>query len=658
MKIIWNLNFKSFKSFQKLFSVIICLAFLLNSVGANNVTSSYSPEEINTLYNQIKNDSTFQEKLKSFQEQELANLASQTSLTDSNIQESQKEIGGMYEELQSIQQQFDTINTQKKFIDNKIDNTKQSIQIILDQAKKTQSETNALLKQVSDYTHKIKDTKAKIDQSNADREKARAMASKFLDVLYKITNEFYTANSDIDDIKLFLKSENISSDLSNGDLTQMVSLRYEQLIGIIDKQQTDLKVLLRSLEDSQLEYKTKLGEYSKKLDILNQQKESLVEYINIYATSKDDLNGKEADLQKSKAELLASLQRKIAESNTFIQSNSYLKQKLEAGEIHEDNEQFLSRPVYPVEKIQSSYNTIEYVKKYGETNKGIDIIVPQSTTVYSPADGYVYDVKNPDGVSLSYIIIIHQYGYSTLLTSLNEIGVVKGQYVSRGQLLGTSGGEPGTKGAWFGSAGPRVHVELFKDAVPVSVFEHSDLSSVKNTNALPTQFGIKVLKDKLNRKIDLSSVSFIQGDTLEERIKNYVEKYGNTPFNSMTVWQKAAAEHKVPLEFGVCIAVAETSFWRAFASPWNVGNVGNNDRGDRVWFAGPVEWASTIYYALENKYLGKYPTLDKLSWYGNNSGPIYASSPINRQTNITKCLTEIHGYWIPDDWPVRLYKAN
>lgn len=105
-----------------------------------------------------------------------------------------------------------------------------------------------------------------------------------------------------------------------------------------------------------------------------------------------------------------------------------------------------------------------------------------------------------------------------------------------------------------------MHVELFKDAVPVSLFEHTDLSSVKNTNALPTQFGIKVLKDKLNRKIDLSSVSFIQGDTLEERIKNYVEKYGNTPFNSMTVWQKAAAEHKVPLEFGVCIAVAETSF--------------------------------------------------------------------------------------------------
>lgn len=655
MKMIWILKDKIL---QRAFLLTICFAFLVNIVGASNVTSSYSPEEINTFYDKIKSDSSFQEKLKAFQEQELAALASQTSLNESNIQESQKEIGGMYDELQKIQQQFDTINTQKKFIDNKIVETKQSIQIILDQAKKTQMETDALLKQVADYSNKIKDTKAKIDQANIDREKARAMASKFLDVLYKITNEFYTASSDIDDIKLFLKSENISTDLSNTDLTQMVSLRYEQLIGIIDKQQADLKGLLTSLEESQLQYQTKLGEYRKKLDILNQQKEYLIEYINIYSTSKDGLSSKELDLQKSKEELLASLQAKIAESNKFIQSNTYLKGKLDAGESYEDNEQFFSWVVYPVEKIQAAYNNIEYVKKYGENNKGIDIIIPQGTEVYSPADGYIYDLKSPDGLSLSYLIIIHKYGYSTLITSLNEIGVVKGQYVSRGQLLGTSGGEPGTKGAWFGSAGPRVHVELFKDAVPVSLFEHTDLSSVKNTNALPTQFGIKVLKDKLNRKIDLSSVSFIQGDTLEERIKNYVEKYGNTPFNSMTVWQKAAAEHKVPLEFGVCIAVAETSFWRAFASPWNVGNVGNNDRGDRVWFAGPVEGAGIIYFALENKYLGQYPTLDKLSGYGNKTGPIYASSPINRQTNITKCLTEIHGYWIPDDRPVRLYHPN
>jgi hypothetical protein len=65
---------------------------------------------------------------------------------------------------------------------------------------------------------------------------------------------------------------------------------------------------------------------------------------------------------------------------------------------------------------------------------------------------------------------------------------------------------------------------------------------------------------------------------LEERIKNYINKYGNAPFDSYTVWQQAASERKIPLELGVCVAVAETSFGRAFASARNVGNVGNNDR--------------------------------------------------------------------------------
>ena len=101
-------------------------------------STSYSPDEVNTLYDKIQKDSEFQQKLKQFQEQELANLVSQTSLNDTAIKSHQKEIGGIYDELQNIQSQFDTISTQKKVLDNKISETKQSIQLIIDQAKKTQ----------------------------------------------------------------------------------------------------------------------------------------------------------------------------------------------------------------------------------------------------------------------------------------------------------------------------------------------------------------------------------------------------------------------------------------------------------------------------------------------------------------------------------------
>jgi murein DD-endopeptidase MepM/ murein hydrolase activator NlpD len=112
--------------------------------------------------------------------------------------------------------------------------------------------------------------------------------------------------------------------------------------------------------------------------------------------------------------------------------------QLANSEKYTDNEQFFSRPVYPVEKIQGSYNNLEYVKKYGENHQGIDIIVPQGTEVYAPADGYIYDLKKPEGVSLGYVIIIHNYGYTSLITTMNAISVTKGQSVTRGTLLGIS----------------------------------------------------------------------------------------------------------------------------------------------------------------------------------------------------------------------------
>lgn len=634
------------------------ISILLSGVWATNVVSNYSPDEINTFYDKIKSDSDFQQKLKNFQEQELATLVSQTTLSDENIQERQKEIGGIYGELEKIQQQFDTIGNQKKFLDSKIGETKQSIQIVIDQAKKTQKETDEILKQVSEYNNKINSAKVEISQTNKDKERARAMASKFIDILYKLTNELYSADNEIDDFKLFMKSENISTDLSNNELIQMTSMRYGQLIVFIDEKQVKLKKLLSTLEESQLKYKSKLNEYQRKLEILNQQKEYLIEYIQIYNSSKDGLITKEADLQKSKTQLLKDLQEKIAESTRFIAWNNYLKQKLASGESNLDDERYFSWPIYPVEKIQAAYNSVDYIKKYSETNQWIDIITPQWTEVYAPADWYIYDVVAPKWVSLGYIIIIHNYGFASLLTTLSDVIVKQGQYISRWQLLGISWGEPGTKWAWFLSPWPRLHREIYKDSTPISLFEHTDLSSVKNTNTLPTQFNIKNLKDKVARNIDLSSVSYIQWATLEDRIKNFINKYGNAPFDSYTLWQQASKDHKIPLELWVCIAVAETSFGKAYASAWNVGNVGNNDRGDRVDFSWPVEGAWVIYYALENQYLWGYPTLNKLSGYGNTVGAIYASSPINRQNNIVKCLTEIHGFRIPDDRPVRLYKAN
>ncbi|MDO4714619.1 MAG: hypothetical protein Q4B28_08570 [bacterium] len=57
---------------------------------------------------------------------------------------------------------------------------------------------------------------------------------------------------------------------------------------------------------------------------------------------------------------------------------------------------------------------------------------------------------------------------------------------------------------------------------------------------------------------------------------------------------------------------------------------------------------------LNNQYLGGYHTIKQLSRYGNSDGKIYASSPINWQSNVQKCLSKIKGYYVPEDFPFRI----
>ena len=85
----------------------------------------------------------------------------------------------------------------------------------------------------------------------------------------------------------------------------------------------------------------------------------------------------------------------------------------------------------------------------------------------------------------------------------------------------------------------------------------------------------------------------------------------------------------------------------------NIGNVGNNDRGDRIGFGNALVGARVIPLTLNNRNLWDYHTINQLSRYGNKDGKIYASSPINWQTNVLKCLSQIKWYYIPEDFPFR-----
>lgn len=110
------------------------------------------------------------------------------------------------------------------------------------------------------------------------------------------------------------------------------------------------------------------------------------------------------------------------------------------------------------------------------------------------------------------------------------------------------------------------------------------------------------------------------------------------------IFRQVGQKHKVKPEVLVCIAQADSSLGRALKSTNNIGNVGNNDRGDVVHYASLEAGIEAMGKVLNNGYLGHYETIGQLSrGGGNKTGSIYASSGYNWNKNVKACLRTITG---------------
>lgn len=103
---------------------------------------------------------------------------------------------------------------------------------------------------------------------------------------------------------------------------------------------------------------------------------------------------------------------------------------------------------------------------------GIDIAVPQDTEIRSAISGVVSKIKRPKKQSYSYVFIVGKNGISTVYGNLHGVNVKRNQLVTTGDVIGLSGGLPGTKGADMFSTHSHLHFELRKEGIPVNPIKY------------------------------------------------------------------------------------------------------------------------------------------------------------------------------------------
>lgn len=246
----------------------------------------------------------------------------------------------------------------------------------------------------------------------------------------------------MDDIKLLLKSDNISDTLSTDDIMNALVVQFDTLIGdLIDHQESYTKQY-HNLMSLRAGYKKTVLAYEDKMQTLSEQKAYLMDFLRLYKSNKTVLDAQMNDLFQTRAQLkekISTVVRAIrdqAYNKDFLSSDAY-QQFLKMIDVREERRNYFLWPVLPVERIDSYFTGGETESDFA----GIVIEAKQFDPIYAPANGVVYKVADQDGIAVNWIMIAHNDGFVTVFTNVNKALVKEGEIIKRGQIIGLVGGQ-------------------------------------------------------------------------------------------------------------------------------------------------------------------------------------------------------------------------
>ncbi len=546
-------------------------------------------------------------------------------------------------------------------ITNKYREIRQQIVNVINDIHNTIYDSKNIIKKINLYKKEIKKSQIELKNLKKDILKTKKYLENLLILFYKTNNEIYSNwENNIDDIKIIIQSETIPETIASDFMIKSLIFQLNDILDKLKQKENKHKKIMKKLTELKLSSQNKLKKYNEELDKLNQKKNYLIDFIDIYKNNQVKWKNIDSLFEDTK-----NVFNRIDDIVSDIKQEKYLtifeiKDKLDILKNIESNDLEkkypFAWPVYPIKNIHRYFWDETFEKQYWVKFKWIQIQTKQWTPIYSTKDWLVYKIiDNKNNIWINWILILHKNWFVSVYMYLNKILVKEWDIIRRWQIIWYSWWEPWTRWAWFISKYSNLTFFIYKDWIAIDPLKLLDLSVVYYNNEIPEDYNIKYLKDKYKRWIDITDLTFMTWKNKLYKTNNFLKLYWIWVYSDIAFWKSVSKWTNIDQDVLICIAFAESTLWKYLTTSNNIGNVWNDDSWNRISFWSAYNWAKAIANTLNNIHLWNYHTIYQLSRYWNKNGKIYASSSKNREKNVINCLSQIKWYYVPEDYPFRIW---
>ncbi len=204
----------------------------------------------------------------------------------------------------------------------------------------------------------------------------------------------------------------------------------------------DLNTLTQGLVETKKELEMK--NTALQTDIL--RKSETLESMNEHLSEIEKIVGLEPDIESAFGDRANSAKNKMVEkvqqTRLTVAQLSILNRSIPNG-----------NPLKIYKKITDKFGyRIHPITKKRQFHAGIDLSAASGTAIYAPADGVVESAKGK-GTYGKYLLLDHPFGFKTAYGHLSRFAVKKGDYISKGDIIGYVGNTGR-------STGPHLHFEI------------------------------------------------------------------------------------------------------------------------------------------------------------------------------------------------------